>query len=111
MTRTSRRSRRTTRVVVDPELDARVPGAATDRLEVVSQRRRDRCSTRASCEAPGEPDSAGWEDVVAAKVQRYLDPDAPLPLARPEPPATGAERSPDVRSNSCSPLLTYGVDQ
>jgi 2-methylcitrate dehydratase PrpD len=68
------------RVEVDPGLTAAFPAR---RLTEVAVTTRDGRTVRSGAiEAEGEPHSAGWEDVVAGKVRRFLDPGAALPLAR-----------------------------
>ncbi len=74
------------RIEVDPELTRAFPGRRLTELEVVSS---DGTTVRSGpIEAEGEPGSTGWEDIVAAKVLRFLDPEAVVPLAvHPRPPA------------------------
>ena len=58
-------------------------------------------------EAEGEPHTAGWEDVVAGKVLRFLDQEVAPPLAvRPEPPATSVSGR---RGMSSARLLAFGL--
>ena len=92
-------------VEVDPGLTRAFPARRLTELEVVSS---DGATVRSGAiEAEGEPHTAGWEDVVAGKVLRFLDPDVALPLAvRREPPATtvsGRSRDELVR------LLAFGL--
>jgi 2-methylcitrate dehydratase PrpD len=94
------------RVEVDPELTRAFPARRLTALEVVSS---DGSTVRSGpIEAEGEPHTAGWEDVVAGKVLRFLDPDVALPLAvQPRPPAThvsGRSRDELVR------LLAFGLE-
>ncbi len=93
------------RVEVDAELTRAFPARRLAELEVVSS---DGTTVRSGAiEAEGEPHTAGWEDVVAGKVLRFLDQEVALPLAlRPEPPATtvsGCSRDELVR------LLAFGL--
>ena len=93
------------RIEVDPALTAAFPAQRLTEVEVVS---RDGTSLRSGLtEAEGEPHSLGWEGVVAAKVVRFLDADARLPLAaHPEPPPaslSGRSRDELVR------LLAFGL--
>jgi 2-methylcitrate dehydratase PrpD len=73
------------RIEVDPDLTSAFPARRLTELEVVSS---DGTSLRSGpIEAAGEPGSPSWEDVVAGKVLRFLDPEAALPLAvQPRPP-------------------------
>jgi 2-methylcitrate dehydratase PrpD len=93
------------RVEVDPELTAAFPARRLTELEVIST---DGSSLRSGAiEAEGEPHTAGWEDVVAGKVLRFLDAGAALPLELdPAPPAgtvSGRSRDELVR------LLMFGL--
>jgi 2-methylcitrate dehydratase PrpD len=95
------------RVEVDPELTDAFPARRLTGLEVVSS---DGTTVRSGpIEAEGEPHTAGWEDVVAGKVLRFLDPDVALPLhLQPTPPdGTVAGRSRDELVG----LLTFGLDR
>jgi 2-methylcitrate dehydratase PrpD len=94
------------RVEVDPELTSAFPARRLTELEVVSS---DGTTARSgTIEAEGEPHTAGWEDVVAGKVLRFLDPEVALPLAlMPTPPAasvSGRSRCELMR------LLAFGLD-
>ena len=94
------------RIEVDPELSDAFPARRLTALEVVSS---DGTTVRSGAiEAEGEPHTAGWEDVVAGKVLRFLDPDAALPLqlcpAPPEGRVAGRSRDELVR------LLAFGLD-
>jgi 2-methylcitrate dehydratase PrpD len=94
------------RIEVDPELTRAFPGRRLTELEVVSS---DGTTVRSGViEAEGEPHTAGWEDVVAGKVLRFLDPDVALPLAlQPRPPvACVSGRSRDELAR----LLAFGLD-
>jgi 2-methylcitrate dehydratase PrpD len=93
------------RIEVDAELTRVFPGRRLTELEVVSS---DGTTVRSGpIEAEGEPGSPGWEDVVAGKVLRFLDPDAALPLAvHARPPAgTVSGRSRDELAQ----LLAFGL--
>jgi hypothetical protein len=93
------------RVEVDPGLTRAFPARRLTELEVVSS---DGTTVRSgTIEAEGEPHTAGWEDVVAGKVLRFLDPEVALPLAvRPEPPDTTVSgRSRDELAR----LLAFGA--
>jgi 2-methylcitrate dehydratase PrpD len=94
------------RVEVDPELTSAFPARRLTELEVVSS---DGTTSRSgTIEAEGEPHTVGWEDVVAGKVLRFLDPEVALPLAlTPTPPAasvSGRSRCELMR------LLAFGLD-
>ena len=93
------------RIEVDPALTDAFPARRLTDLEVVSS---DGTSVRSGpIEAAGEPHTAGWEDVVAGKVQRFLDPDVALPLQIDTTPpiglVTGRSRDELVR------LLAFGL--
>jgi 2-methylcitrate dehydratase PrpD len=93
------------RVDVDPELTDAFPARRLTELEVVSS---DGTRVRSGpIEAEGEPHTAGWEGVVAGKVQRFLDPDVAFPFALqptpPEAPIAGRSRDELVR------LLAFGL--
>ena len=95
------------RIEVDPELTSAFPARRLTELEVVSSDGstaalgRDRGGGRAA-------HGAGWEDVLAGKVLRFLDPEVALPLAvHSRPPAgrvSGRSRDGLVR------LLAFGLD-
>ena len=76
------------RVEVDAELTEAFPARRLAAVEVVTS---DGETARSGLtEAEGEPHSAGWENVVADKVLRFLDADAALPVAAlPKPPVAG----------------------
>ena len=93
------------RIEVDPALTDAFPARRLTDLEVVSS---DGTSVRSGpIEAEGEPHTAGWEDVVAGKVLRFLDPDVALPLQIDTTPppglVTGRSRDELVR------LLAFGL--
>jgi 2-methylcitrate dehydratase PrpD len=93
------------RVEVEPELTRAFPARRLTELEVISS---DGTTVRSGAiEAEGEPHTAGWEDVVAGKVLRFLDPDVALPLPlEPRPPSepvSGRSRDGLVR------LLMFGL--
>ena len=93
------------RIEVDPALTAAFPAQRLTEVEVVS---RDGTSLHSGLtEAEGEPHSLGWEGVVAAKVVRFLDADARLPLAAHSepPPASLSGRSRDELVR----LLAFGL--
>jgi 2-methylcitrate dehydratase PrpD len=94
------------RIEVDPELTSAFPARRLTELEVVSS---DGSTLRSGViEAAGEPRSAAFEDILAGKVLRFLDPEVALPLAvHARPPATlvsGRSREELVR------LLAFGLD-
>jgi 2-methylcitrate dehydratase PrpD len=94
------------RIEVDPELTSAFPARRLTELEVVSS---DGSTLRSGVlEAAGEPRSAAFEEVLAGKVLRYLDPEASLPLAvHSRPPAgrvSGRSRDGLVR------LLAFGLE-
>jgi 2-methylcitrate dehydratase PrpD len=95
------------RIEVDPELSSAFPARRLTELEVVSS--DGSAVSSGPIEAEGEPHSAGWEDVVADKVRRFLDTDGALPLMpRPRPPAAGvAGRSRDELVR----LLMFGLGE
>ena len=76
------------RIEVDPELTRAFPARRLTELEVVSS---DGSTLRSGViEAAGEPRSAGFEDILAGKVLRFLDPEVALPLGRARAPAGDA---------------------
>lgn len=94
-----------TRMVVSPELDAQFPARRLSRLIV---RAADGTKLDSGVvEAPGEPGSDGWEDVVAAKATRHLG-ISDATISRPQPPpGVLAGRTRDQLID----LLTYGLDR
>ena len=93
------------RIEIDPALTDAFPARRLTDLEVVSS---DGSSMRSGpIEAEGEPHTAGWEDVVAGKVLRFLDPDVVLPLQvdTTPPPGVVAGRSRDELVR----LLAFGL--
>jgi 2-methylcitrate dehydratase PrpD len=94
------------RIEVDPELTRAFPARRLTELEVVSS---DGTTVRSGViEAEGEPHATSWEDVVAGKVLRFLDPDVALPLALQPRPRDGcvSGRSRDELAR----LLAFGLD-
>jgi 2-methylcitrate dehydratase PrpD len=94
------------RIEVDPALTDAFPARRLTDLEVVTT---DGTTVRSGpIEAEGEPHTAGWEDVVAGKVLRFLDPDVALPLQVGTTPPAGlvAGRSRDELVR----LLAFGLD-
>jgi 2-methylcitrate dehydratase PrpD len=93
------------RIEVDPALTDAFPARRLTGLDVVLS---DGTTLRSGpIEAEGEPHTAGFEDVVAGKVLRFLDADAALPLAI-------DTRPPDVRVSGRSRdelagLLLFGL--
>ena len=95
----------TTRVVIDPQLDAEFPARRLSRLVV---RTTDGSVFNSGVvEAPGEPGSDGWEDVVAAKAEHHLG-TGPVSISAPRPPVGNlAGRT----LEQLIAVLTYGVDR
>lgn len=94
-----------TRSVVSPELDAEFPERRLSRL-VVRTSDGDELDSGV-VEAPGEPGSDGWEDVVSVKAARHLGiPNATISRPQP-PPGALSGRTRDQLID----VLTYGLDR
>jgi 2-methylcitrate dehydratase PrpD len=95
----------TTRVVVDPQLDAAFPARRLSRLVVHTA--DGSVFDSGVLEAPGEAGSGGWEGVVATKAEHQLG-TGPVSISVPRPPVgTLAGRT----HEQLIAVLTYGVDQ